>query len=266
MTLRRSNTHGMNTLVCPHCLNVIPQAASVCTGCGAEIVRGATRRERGSAGCATALLLVVTTFAVAGLRPLPPPGSDEGLLLITEFLAVALVGNLIGCWLMRRFRRRFDTLLPRLPARLRLIAPSQQPPLLFARLLRRLPVVEVGEGSVALEVLALTLQADGRSGKSRTSRSARNEQIWEREPPGLPKGVTIRNTAPLGAFLNASVPDIYVVGLAGFEPAASSSRTKRSTKLSHSPCGDGSMARSRTPSIEIEGSRQKSVGFERALL
>jgi hypothetical protein len=26
-----------------------------------------------------------------------------------------------------------------------------------------------------------------------------------------------------------------VVGLAGFEPAASSSRTKRSTKLSHSP-------------------------------
>ena len=57
MTLRRSNTHGMNTLVCPHCLNVIPQAASVCTGCGAEIVlRGATRRERGSAGCATALL------------------------------------------------------------------------------------------------------------------------------------------------------------------------------------------------------------------
>ena len=164
----------------------------------------------------------MTTFAVAGLRPLPPPGSDEGLLLITEFLAVALVGNLIGRWLMRRFRRRFGTLLPRLPARLRLIAPSQQPPLLFARLPRRLPVVEVGEGSVALEVLALTLQADGRSGKSRTSRSARNEQIWEREPPGLPKGVTIkiRRLLPL---LNASVPDIYVVGLAGFEPAASSS-------------------------------------------
>lgn len=30
-----------------------------------------------------------------------------------------------------------------------------------------------------------------------------------------------------------------VVGLAGFEPAASSSRTKRSTKLSHSPFTEG---------------------------
>ena len=55
------------------------------------------------------------------------------------------------------------------------------------------------------------------------------------------------------------VPDFGVVerglplvGLAGFEPAASSSRTKRSTKLSHSPFLKGSGLKAVFPNGSIE--------------
>lgn len=45
-----------------------------------------------------------------------------------------------------------------------------------------------------------------------------------------------------------------MVGLAGFEPAASSSRTKRSTKLSHSPSLKGRHSRSRGRGGQAKGS------------
>ena len=51
------------------------------------------------------------------------------------------------------------------------------------------------------------------------------------------------NVAPPGPFASQNIHgehgDVVMVGLAGFEPAASSSRTKRSTKLSHSPFCEG---------------------------
>jgi len=61
----------MRSLVCPHCRTAVPDDVSVCTGCGAEIVRGATRRERAGAGCATAAVALIVALAIVGMRPLP---------------------------------------------------------------------------------------------------------------------------------------------------------------------------------------------------
>ena len=43
----------------------------------------------------------------------------------------------------------------------------------------------------------------------------------------------------------------HTVGLTGFEPAASSSRTKRATKLRHSPIGNQRMLAEAGPHAEI---------------
>ena len=78
---------------------------SICTGCGAEIVRGATRRERAGAGCATAIIALIVALAIVGMRPLPDTGSDEGLFLMLKLVAVFVVGNFVGRWAMRFLRR-----------------------------------------------------------------------------------------------------------------------------------------------------------------
>ena len=39
--------------------------------------------------------------------------------------------------------------------------------------------------------------------------------------------------------LTSKLADVLVVGVAGFEPTTSSSRTKRATKLRHTPCAAG---------------------------
>jgi predicted nucleic acid-binding Zn ribbon protein len=95
----------MKSLVCPHCRTALPDDVSVCTGCGAEIVRGATRRERAGAGCATAIIALLVVLAIVGMRPLPDTGSDEALFLILKLAAVLAVGNLVGRWAMRMLRR-----------------------------------------------------------------------------------------------------------------------------------------------------------------
>jgi NhaP-type Na+/H+ or K+/H+ antiporter len=51
------------------------------------------------------LILLLVALAIAGMRPLPPTGSDEGLLLIAEFIVIAIFGNLLGRVAMRIFRR-----------------------------------------------------------------------------------------------------------------------------------------------------------------
>ena len=43
------------------------------------------------------------------------------------------------------------------------------------------------------------------------------------------------NNEHLTCSLFAAVPDVYLVGVAGLEPAASWSRTMRDTKLRHTP-------------------------------
>jgi predicted nucleic acid-binding Zn ribbon protein len=95
----------MKSLVCPHCHTMVPEQASVCVGCGAEIVRGATRRERTGAGCAVAGVFLFIALAIVGMRPLPPPSSDDGFFLVLKLVGVFLVGNLLGRLFMRWFRR-----------------------------------------------------------------------------------------------------------------------------------------------------------------
>jgi predicted nucleic acid-binding Zn ribbon protein len=95
----------MKTLVCPHCGTQVPAQASVCVGCGAEIVRGATRQERASAGCVVALLALFVTMIVVGMKQMPDPRSDAAFLLILKFIAVVIIGNAIGRLAMRWLRR-----------------------------------------------------------------------------------------------------------------------------------------------------------------
>ena len=53
----------MKSLVCPHCQTQVPNNANVCTGCGAEVVRGATRQERSRVG----LLFTLAALPVLGV-------------------------------------------------------------------------------------------------------------------------------------------------------------------------------------------------------
>ncbi|MBV9008680.1 MAG: zinc ribbon domain-containing protein [Verrucomicrobia bacterium] len=53
----------MKTLVCPHCNTQVPETASVCTGCGAEVVRGLSRGGRSLVG----LLCVGVAVVIAGI-------------------------------------------------------------------------------------------------------------------------------------------------------------------------------------------------------
>ena len=92
-------------LVCPHCTTKVPEQASVCAGCGAEIVRGATRRERSAAGCVVALVALVVALTIAGMGPMPGPYEDAAFFLILKLIAVVLVANAIGRLAMRLARR-----------------------------------------------------------------------------------------------------------------------------------------------------------------
>ena len=58
--------------------------------------------------------------------------------------------------------------------------------------------------------------------------------------------------------LASKLADVLVVGVAGFEPTTSSSRTKRATKLRHTPCAAGDSIASTHRGEEI-GSAESSV-------
>ena len=58
--------------------------------------------------------------------------------------------------------------------------------------------------------------------------------------------------------LTSKLADVLVVGVAGFEPTTSSSRTKRATKLRHTPCAAGDSIASTHRREEI-GSAESSV-------
>ncbi len=102
----------MKTLACPHCQTQVPERANVCTGCGAEIVRGTTRRERSRIGvallCGAFLLLVVGLCAwqvKTGSTRLPPSNSDAALFLILGAIALFTLAYISGKT-AGRFRRR----------------------------------------------------------------------------------------------------------------------------------------------------------------
>ncbi|MGI9113795.1 MAG: zinc-ribbon domain-containing protein [Chthoniobacterales bacterium] len=76
---------GVKVLICPHCHTQVPEAASVCTGCGAEVVRGLTRRQRSIVGLIFVALAIVLfgvslrAYEIANGTPfLRPPKAEDG--------------------------------------------------------------------------------------------------------------------------------------------------------------------------------------------
>jgi predicted nucleic acid-binding Zn ribbon protein len=102
----------VKTLVCPHCHTQVPEGASVCTGCGAEIVRGLSRRQRslvGLAFVAVAILILgifLRGYEIANGHPfLRSPKAEDGLLVIAGLILVVFLPYLVGIRVARLFRR-----------------------------------------------------------------------------------------------------------------------------------------------------------------
>jgi predicted nucleic acid-binding Zn ribbon protein len=107
----------VNTLLCPHCQTPVSDSAKVCRGCGAEIVRGASRRERALIGAmfvVGAILVAAVVLRALGIAhgapPLPPPKAEDGFLVLVGLFAVIVVPYLVGTRVARllwRSRIRF---------------------------------------------------------------------------------------------------------------------------------------------------------------
>lgn len=96
----------MKDLVCPHCKTAVETEASVCLGCGAEIVRGASRREKSIGGCLIAIVGLVVTMGVLGLAlPAYGIGSELGLAIIVGLVIAAVAFNALGRVLVGLFFR-----------------------------------------------------------------------------------------------------------------------------------------------------------------
>ena len=101
----------MSSLVCPHCQTGVPDHASVCLGCGAEIVRGASKRERSIAGCLFSGIGVVIALVVVGFtfQSVATP-NEYGLAVVGGLLLSAMLFNFLGralVGLLFRSRLRF---------------------------------------------------------------------------------------------------------------------------------------------------------------
>ena len=98
--------------MCPHCNSNVPETASVCTGCGAEVVRGLTRRQRSFVGVifvAIAILLFgvfLQAYEIAHGQPfLRSPKAEDGLFVIAAFIVLVVVPYMIGKRVARLFGR-----------------------------------------------------------------------------------------------------------------------------------------------------------------
>jgi predicted nucleic acid-binding Zn ribbon protein len=107
----------MKFLVCPHCQTPVSDGGRVCSGCGAEVVRGATRRERFLVGVifAVAALLILTVvlrmFQIErGSLLLPSPKSDGALFIFLGLIGLLVFAYIIGkrvAHFLRRSQVRF---------------------------------------------------------------------------------------------------------------------------------------------------------------
>lgn len=87
---------NMELLKCPHCQTTVDAKASVCAGCGAEVVRGASRRERSTAGCLSSIGGLLVSLLLVGLLPLSSSNYSQGLAVVLGFFAAVLVFNFLG--------------------------------------------------------------------------------------------------------------------------------------------------------------------------
>jgi hypothetical protein len=90
----------------------VPETASVCTGCGAEIVRGLGRRGRSFVGLifvAIAILLFgvfLRAYEIAHGTPfLKSPKAEDGPYAILGILLIVIIPYLLGTRIARLFRR-----------------------------------------------------------------------------------------------------------------------------------------------------------------
>jgi len=104
-------------LLCPHCQTPVSDGASICRGCGAEVIRGATRRER----LLTGVVFVVAAMLIAvvlmrfwqiahGALALPSPKAEDGFLVSLSLIGVIVLPYIIGTRVARllwRSRIRF---------------------------------------------------------------------------------------------------------------------------------------------------------------
>jgi hypothetical protein len=101
----------VSSLVCPHCQTGVRDRASVCLGCGAEIVRGASKRERSIAGCLSGGIGVAIALMVIGFTFQSVAAPNEyGFAVVVGLLLSAMTFNIFGRALVRllfRSRLRF---------------------------------------------------------------------------------------------------------------------------------------------------------------
>jgi predicted nucleic acid-binding Zn ribbon protein len=102
----------VKTLVCPHCHTQVPENASVCTGCGAEIVRGVSRRQRSLVGLVFVFVAIVIfavflhAFEIAYGHPfLRSPKAEDGFLFLVGLIAIVIVPYILGTRIARLFWR-----------------------------------------------------------------------------------------------------------------------------------------------------------------
>jgi len=88
------------------------EGAMVCRGCGAEIVRGASRRERALIGAMfviAAMLVgavVLRSLEIAhGAPPLPPPKAEYGFWVVLAFIVIVFIPYMLGTGIARLFWR-----------------------------------------------------------------------------------------------------------------------------------------------------------------
>jgi hypothetical protein len=108
---RRGETYSlaMKFLVCPHCQTPVSDRAQVCSGCGAEIVRGASRCELflfGGVFAVGVFLLVAVVLRTFGIgrrsMPLPSPKLDKAF-----FIFLGLIGLLVFAYVVGKRAARF---------------------------------------------------------------------------------------------------------------------------------------------------------------
>ena len=102
----------VQALVCPHCQTQVPGGANVCTGCGAEVVRGATRQERSRVGlfftlCAIPLAGVILRAVEIGTgnSPFPSAQSAAGLFFFVGSILYFICAFMLGRSVAGAFRR-----------------------------------------------------------------------------------------------------------------------------------------------------------------